>query len=126
MDYNNDFQWDLKVGMVAEKKLASILQDKKIEVKLDRWAQSTGNIAIEYKSRGQLSGISTTRADFWCFLIENKGNQDWMIIISTSKLKDVARYYYDLGRIKTVGDNNSSEVVLVPLNEFSETLNKTY
>lgn len=126
MQYCNDFKYDLKVGRIAEKNLAEILSKKKIEVKLDRWAQVTGNIGIEFRNKGKLSGISTTKADYWCFMIENKGNQDWMIIVDTVKLKDVARYYYDLGRIKRVGDNNTSEVVLVPLNEFALTINKSY
>ncbi|MBN2661562.1 MAG: hypothetical protein JXR54_09875 [Tannerellaceae bacterium] len=126
MQYNNDFKYDLKVGNVAEKKLSEILSKKKIEVKIDRWAQVTGNIAVEFESRGKPSGITTTKADYWCFVIEVKSKQDLMILVETKKLKDVARRYWDLGRIKRMGDNNTSMAVLVPYKEIIETLNSTY
>ena len=43
------FDLDLQYGKVREKRVADMLQDKKIEVKSERgmWMK-TGNIAIEY------------------------------------------------------------------------------
>ena len=35
MKYNNDFQFDLKVGQAKEIELGNILNDKTIEVKYD-------------------------------------------------------------------------------------------
>jgi len=58
MEYNNDFRYDLKVGQVAEELLAELLTNKKIEVKRDLRAIETGNIYVEYFSRGKASGIS--------------------------------------------------------------------
>jgi len=72
MKYNNDFKYDLEVGQVGEKYLGNILQSKKIEVKTDLQAHKTGNIFIEYYSRGKPSGISTSEADFYAFILSNE------------------------------------------------------
>ena len=60
------FDIDLQYGKVREKNVASMLQDKKIEVKSERdmW-QRTGNIAIEYQCYGKPSGIDATTSDYW-------------------------------------------------------------
>ena len=52
------FDLDLQYGKVREKKIAEMLENKKIEVKSERdiW-QKTGNIAIEYECYGKPSGI---------------------------------------------------------------------
>lgn len=126
MNYCNDFKYDLKVGRVAEKSLSDILSKKKVEVKLDRWAQVTGNIAVEFENRGKPSGILKTRADYWCFVIEIKGSQDLMIMIDTERLKSMTKHHYEIGRIKRMGDNNMSTSVLIPLKELVETLNKVH
>ena len=124
MNYCNDLKYDLKVGNLAEKNLNKLLSGKNIEVKLDRWTQVTGNIAVEYMNRGKLSGISTSKADFWCFVIEIKGSQDLMVMVETNKLREVARRYYDVGMTKRIGDNNMSDAVLIPLSELHSSLNK--
>ena len=126
MNYCNDFKYDLKVGRVAEKSLSDILSKKKVEVKLDRWAQVTGNIAVEFENRGKPSGILKTRADYWCFVIEIKGSQDLMIMIDTERLKSMTKHHYEIGGIKRMGDNNMSTSVLIPLKELVETLNKVH
>ena len=53
-------------GGGAEKIVADMLQDKKIEVKSERgmWLK-TGNIAIEYESYGKPSGISSTNVSMF-------------------------------------------------------------
>lgn len=126
MEYCNDFKYDLKIGKLAEKSLSEILSNKKVEVKLDRWAQITGNVAVEFENRGKPSGILKTKADFWCFVIEVKGSQDLMIMIDSVKLRDMANHHYQLGRIKRMGDNNLSVSVLIPIKELVETLSKIH
>ncbi len=69
VEFNNDFKYDLKIGQLGEKHLANILENKKIEVKTDFQAMKTGNIFVEYSSRGFKSGIATTQADYYCFII---------------------------------------------------------
>ena len=41
----------------------------KYEAKADRMAHKTGNLCIEYFSRGSPSGISTSEADFWVYML---------------------------------------------------------
>ena len=64
MQYNSNFKYDLAVGQIAEKALAEIFENKKVEVKTDFKAKTTGNLFIEFKSRGKDSGITTTQADY--------------------------------------------------------------
>ena len=89
MKYNNDFRHDLELGQVGEKALGEIFSNKKIEVKTDLKAHQTGNVFVEYSSRGKKSGIATTEADYWCFIVSNKQ----VAILDTEKVKDLARKY---------------------------------
>ncbi len=41
----------------------------RIEVKSDRQASKTGNLAIEYECNNKPSGITSTEADFWIYFI---------------------------------------------------------
>ena len=58
MDYNSDFKYDLKVGQIKEKELGDIFNNSKVEVKYDLQALGTGNVFVEYWSRGKKSGLS--------------------------------------------------------------------
>ena len=118
MEYSNDFKYDLKIGQVGEKMLGQILNSSKIEVKRDSWICKSGNIAIEYESRGKPSGISTTQADWWCFIVSGKLNDKIMLLIETEKLKEIARKYYSNNWVKSMGDNNTSKAVLIPFKEI--------
>lgn len=113
MDYNNDFKYDLKVGQIKEKELADILENKTIEVKNDLKATITNNVFVEYFSRGKLSGVSTSEADFYCFAFG-----DTYHIIKTSKLKEICRKYLNTNRDVLGGDNNTSCGILLPINEL--------
>jgi len=114
MKYNSDFSHDLELGQKGENLLAKILLLKgdKIEVKTDLQATQTGNVFIEYKSRDKLSGLSTSKADYWAFLISN----EQIIIIETNKLKELCKTK-GLKRVDG-GDNNTSKGILIPLNKL--------
>lgn len=123
IESRNDFQYDLKVGQLAEKSVGKLLMldDSTIEVKFDLLTQRTGNIAIEYKSRGKKSGISTTKAKYWAFVISisNKKCEEFpIVIVTTNYLKEIARKYYKLGHTTRGGDNDTSEMVLVPIKDL--------
>ena len=111
MDYNNDFKYDLKVGQVKEKELGEILFDKTIEVKYDLQALKTGNVYVEYYSRGKYSGISTSESDYYCFAFG-----DTFHLITSKELKDRCRKYLNTNRDKKGGDNNTSKGILLPIN----------
>lgn len=44
-------------------------EEIKIEVKSDRQASKTGNLAIEYECNKKPSGITSTEADYWIYFI---------------------------------------------------------
>tara|TARA_R110000803_G_C11863315_1_gene307456 strand:+ start:297 stop:641 length:345 start_codon:yes stop_codon:yes gene_type:complete len=113
MNYNNDFKYDLKIGQAKEKELGDIFNDKTIEVKFDLQALKTGNVYVEYFSRGKLSGISKSIADYYCFCFGETYH-----IIETSILKNRCRKYLNTSRDKKGGDNNTSKGVLLPLIEL--------
>lgn len=42
------------------------------ELKTDRLSHKTGNVFVEFMSRGKESGIKTSKADIWIFRIVDK------------------------------------------------------
>ena len=113
MNYNNDFKYDLKVGQLKEEELGTIFNDKLIEVKNDLQALNTGNVYVEYHSRGKPSGISTTQSDYYCFAFGTTFH-----LIATEDLKARCRKYLNTNRDKAGGDNNTSKGILLPLKEL--------
>ncbi len=118
MEYNSDFRYDLKVGQVAEQALAAIFEGKKVEVKRDRKACLTGNIFVEYESRGKPSGISTSEADYWCFVVE-----ETFILLTASRLKEIVAPLKGTDRERRGGDNNTSIGVLIRISDILKTHN---
>ena len=111
-----NFDIDLRYGHDGEKLVHSILSGGyKVEVKTDRLAHSTGNLAIEYKCRGKWLGISTTQADWWAFVLCNHSH---ILMIRTGELKSLVKRYHLDGKIKRGGDDGLSEFVLVPLEDI--------
>jgi len=122
MEYNGDFRYDLKVGHRGERYLAAVLEGATIEVKSDSWMARTGNIAIEFESRGKPSGLAVTEADYWCFIFDSEDEKRAFIMVDTEKLKVIGRRYFLDGMVKKMGDKNTSRAVLIPLCEFISTL----
>lgn len=118
MNYCNDFRHDLQVGQVGEKLIGEIFQNKKIEVKRDKWICKSGNIAIEFESRGKKSGIANTEADYWCFIVSGEIEDKIILFVEIEKLKELCRIYYKAGSIKNMGDNNTSKAVLIPFKDL--------
>lgn len=57
---NDDNKHDLTMSLFDGPKFT-------VEVKNDLRSKETGNIAIEFRSRGKFSGINTTTAKFWVY-----------------------------------------------------------
>jgi hypothetical protein len=110
------FDIDLAFGQGAEGRLGAILaaSGSKIEVKSDRKAHLTGNIYVEYASRGKDSGIRTTEAEWYCYEIA----QSYWMLFPTSLLRMyVEEKLQERGPVPG-GDFNTSRGVLVNLDEF--------
>ena len=134
MEWNSDFSTDLEFAKQAEKYTKIELKkkypntkritgyhkeydiivpevDKTIEVKSDRRTKETGNLFIEYESRGKPSGISTTKADVWFYYIEPTDFKQ-LIMIRTDVLKKLIKDN-KFQKVKG-GDNNTSWGYLIP------------
>tara|TARA_R110002020_G_scaffold232609_1_gene444106 strand:- start:20 stop:376 length:357 start_codon:yes stop_codon:yes gene_type:complete len=111
MKYCNNFEYDLKLGQIKEKELGYIFDNKTIEVKTDLKASETGRVFVEYESRGKPSGISTSKADYYCFVISDFS----YIIIKSKELKDKCRQLLNTELDVKGGDNNTSKGILLPV-----------
>ena len=113
MEYCSDFRYDLKLGNIKEEEVAEIFANKNIEVKYDQLSLKTGNIFVEYESRGKKSGISKSEAEYYCYAFG-----DTFHLVKTQDLKDRCRKYLGTSRDTYGGDNNSSKGILLPITEL--------
>lgn len=116
MKLNNDkrFDIDLSYGQIFEQKIADMFQNSKIEVKTerDKW-KSTGNIVIEFESRGRPSGIVTTEADYWFHNLAIDDEIVMTLVFPVSKLRSYIEN--SMPKIICGGDNNTSKMYLIRL-----------
>ena len=116
------FDHDLEFGRLGED-FVEAFQNKntKVEVKTERdiW-KTTGNIAVEIRCNGKLSGLSVTEAQTWIHLLSYKGKIEGGFIIDTGYLKDRIGELHRDKKLKIVmgGDNNMSQMALVPINKL--------
>ena len=95
------FSKDLSYGKKHEKLAMKSLE--KYELKTDRMAHKTGNVYVEFQSRGKNSGIKVSSAkDMHLFSIQ----------IPLSRLKKLVSKDY---RVVPGGDNLTSRGYLVPI-----------
>jgi hypothetical protein len=113
MEHCSNFEYDLKMGLEAEEGIADIFNNKRIEIKRDMRAMKTGNVFIEYESRGKPSGIAKTMAEVYCFVVG-----DLVLFYPTDKLKDMIRPLLGGKRDILGGDNNTSKGVLLKLTDL--------
>ncbi len=114
-----NFDIDLDFGQIYEEKVRDIFEgDGSIEVKTERdiWA-STGNMALEIRCRGELSGLSITDAKWWIHIFTIDGDMKYMLALQVSKLRKIIKYMFinDLARIIKGGDDDESQMVLAPI-----------
>ena len=121
---NNDkrFDIDLQYGQVFEQKVADMLQNSTIEVKTERekW-KSTGNIVIEFESRGKPSGIATTEADYWFHNLALGEDIVMTLVFPTKILKNYI--VQAMPRVVRGGDNNTSRLYLLNLQDLVKMIN---
>ena len=116
------FDIDLAFGEKGEDFVKGVLQGNgKIEVKTerDKWAD-TGNIAIEIRYNGNLSGLSATESKTWVHLLSVDDNIRGGFIFDTDYLKDMVKSLVKSGKAKVTmgGDFNASQMVLLPIKEL--------
>jgi len=114
-----NFDIDLNFGQIYEEKIRKLFEGEgSIEVKTERdiWAD-TGNIAIEIRSRGKPSGLSITEAKWWIQVFTVDKDVKFMLMFRVDKLRKAVKYLYinELAPKINGGDDNTSELILVPI-----------
>jgi hypothetical protein len=108
-------------GKFKEYDVASLDDDGNIffkyEVKCDRIAYTTSNIAIEFECNGVKSGINATKADYYVYYVIKPNDKYDMYFISTNKLKKLIESK-EYKRIVNGGDNGLSKMYLFDSSVF--------
>ena len=108
------FNKDLSYGKRHEKLVMKSMEN--FELKTDRMAHKTGNVYVEFQSRGRDSGIRTSKSDTWIFKIVSNGDRHlFSIHIPLSRLKKLVSKDY---RVVPGGDNLTSRGYLVPFTDL--------
>ena len=114
------FDLQLSQALIDEQRLADIFSHSRIErVELKsetyQW-ERTGNICIEFESRGQPSGIAATEADYWVHELKRDGETLVYLMFPIERLKQLCR---KAGRVvHGAGDDGAQSVVILPLSEI--------
>ena len=108
-----DFGDSLRYGQLGEKLLAVIAAayikngEGAVEVKTDRIVSTSQNVYIEFESRGRPSGIATSKAEYWAFILGgDRYRRDVIIIIKRQRLQKICERFGNR-RIRG-GDNDTS------------------
>ncbi len=88
----------------------------------------TGNIAIEIRCRGKKSGISVTESDWWFHILTVNGDVKGMLCLPVSELKNICKALLMQGKAKKVmgGDDDKSEMLLLPIKEVADLIGKCF
>lgn len=89
----------------------------KWEVKSDRRACFTGNVAVEIECEQQPSGLSTTDSDMYAYFIIRPASDPTLYLIPTADLRRLVRKNYPIVR---GGDRCASKMVLIPITDLYE------
>ena len=83
-----------------------------VEVKSDRQAPLTGNMAIECEYNNQPSGITSTKADYFVYFVVHK-DRDECYCFPTEELREICK----TSRKVSGGDGGRSKMYLVKISD---------
>lgn len=109
--------WDVDFGhgVKGENMLLGFVNGK-VEVKRDRVAWRSERVAVEFRYKGNPSGIAATEADWWAFVLDDMdGNVASVVMVPVPRLKQLAREAYKAGAVLSGGDGKQSDMVMIPL-----------
>jgi hypothetical protein len=90
------------------------------EVKADRLAHRTGNLAIEFACHRKPSGITTSEADYYAYFIIRDGEEPVLYLIPTADLRLLMEDPKEDWRTVRGGDGWRAEMLLIPLVELEQ------
>lgn len=115
MQHKSDWDLDLKFGQLHEGLVRALMcGEVSLEVKTDRRAHETGNVAVELSSRHKPSGLVVTKAEYWAFVLPGLDNS--VVLVRTERLKALA-LRSDVPLVRG-GDENTSVLALLPLSDL--------
>lgn len=85
----------------------------RFEVKNELMVSTTGNVAVEFSSRGHDSGITTTTANYWITMI--RGN---FFIIEVDRLRSLIKSDNTLRQVTGGDPGSNTKMHLVPESKF--------
>tara|TARA_Y100000310_G_C20644818_1_gene795974 strand:- start:1143 stop:1601 length:459 start_codon:yes stop_codon:yes gene_type:complete len=116
LEDRNDYQYDLLVEKNGKQ--------FKVELKEDFKAEETGNVAVEFHSRGKPSGISKTKAQYYVYTVHLKEKIE-IVIASTRNLRYFFRESFDYRTVVGGDDGSYTKMYLIDYNTFKK-LGKVY
>lgn len=121
-------KFDIQLGSAKndEDRLANALQLAAIELKTERYQwEKTGNIFIEYESRGRPSGIAVTTSDFWCHELARGDETLCYLMIPVDRLKAACREKLRSQANKNgAGDDKAQRGIALSLRDLLITIGK--
>ena len=122
--FNRDKKFDIQLSqaLIDERRLAEVFgtaKIAKIELKTESWQwEQTGNICIEYRSRGAPSGIALG-GDIWVHELKRDGRTLCWLMFPHERMLELARAAYREGRYREkAGDDGAQCVVLIRLRDI--------
>ena len=121
-EYDLHVKEDILFGKLGEKFTEQLFEgNTKIEIKTERdiW-KTTNNIAIEIRCKGKPSGISTTESSVWMHYLSLNGIIMGGFLFKVDQLRAKIKKLHNEGNLKIVmgGDNNASQMALLPIKEL--------
>ncbi len=114
--FNRDSKFDLQLSaaLVAERRLAEIFRTatfERVELKTETYQwRRTGNVVIEYESRGRPSGIAVSQADHWVLdLRADDGSPMGFFVLPREVLREHCRQAWLEGRYFTNGGDDKAQ-----------------
>jgi hypothetical protein len=112
---NSKFDIDVSYGKEREHRFSDMIHSK-MEVKSDRKANITGNIYVEFESRGKPGGVASTEADVWVQEVD----EDVFIVMPVSRMKELVRIHLDKYGETLGGDGHTSRGVLLRVSNLTK------
>ena len=93
MKNTSDFKTDLEFGEFAEQIFGDYFKNGSFEFKRDRMMHRTGRVYIEYKSRGERSGIAMDEVKpIWFYLTDDAS---FGFVMDAARLRDAIKVFRD-------------------------------
>ena len=100
-----------------------ICKNTSYEIKADRMAYKTNNVAIEYKCNNKPSGISSTKSKYYIYFIVKPDNTHTAYMIPTDDIKKLIEDKQYHRNIRG-GDGYRAQMYLFKINLFNKYINE--